>query len=374
MTDRITVAAMALAAVSVALALLPIAGPPDGDFAFFLIPWMDKIRELGWRSISGEFSEYPPTYIYLLNIAAMLPVGTVAAVKLINVPFVALCAWAVGRLANSSTAFAAALVAPTLLLNAFAFGQADAILNAFLLLFVLSATRERPSLAAVMFGLALSFKLQAMFLSPVVALLLLSGRMRLRDAALIPLVYVTMMVPAALAGRPWAELLGVYWMQANLGIGLSLDAPNPWWFLRAFVDYRTGVVLGCLAGALVGGWIAARGGKLNSLLVVACLSALLLPYVLPKMTPRYFLTADLLLLALAFRDPRLWPVAALCQIGSFVACLSYFFTWGTALFAFLPMTAAAAWLLYATANVRISLGVDHAPVEKDSCTVTVPPL
>jgi Gpi18-like mannosyltransferase len=334
----VVLAAFAAASFAAALALLPIVGPKDGDFALFLIPWMDKIHELGWLSISGEFSEYPPTYIYLLNLAALLPVGTVAAVKLINIPFVALCAWAMGKLAKNDVALAAGLVTPTMLVNAFGFGQADTIYTAFLLLFVLWA--DRPALAAIAFGLALSFKLQAVFLSPLLLHLLLTKRMRW-EALLIPATWAVMMLPANLASRPWSELLSVYVGQVGLVHDLSLNAPNPWWLLRS-MDYQTGVIVGCGLGAVVGLWIALRK---RDPLVIACLCALLLPFVLPKMTARYFFPADLLLIALAFRDPRYWPVAALCQMGSLLACMSYFVTWGTALFALIPMALSVILLL-----------------------------
>lgn len=92
-------ALMACAGLSAALALLPLAGPPSGDFALFLIPWMDVIRERGIASISGEFSAYTPPYIYLLNIASLIePIfGSVVAVKLVNISFLWQQRWALAR-------------------------------------------------------------------------------------------------------------------------------------------------------------------------------------------------------------------------------------------------------------------------------------
>lgn len=353
-------ALMTCAGFSAALALLPLAGPPDGDFALFLIPWMEIIRERGLASISGEFSAYTPPYVYLLNIASLIePIfGTVVAVKLVNFPFVIAAALGIGALVGEAIgdrdkgklAAAVSFVIPTLLANAFAFGQADVIFTSFLIGFILFAMRGRPALAAVFFGLALSLKLQAVFLSPLLLYLLLSKQMRLRDVLLIPLAFTAMMVPAALAGRPWFELFTIYAGQAELMHDLSLNAPNPWWFLR-WVDYRVGVIAGLIAGAIAGAAIVAVALRNKSnILLTATVCAAVMPYVLPKMTSRYFFVADLLVIALAFLRPAVWPAAVLIQAGSLIAYFSYFSGLASAAPAFIPMTLGIVMLLYFFGN------------------------
>lgn len=347
---------MACAGFSVALALVTLAGPPDGDFALFLLPWMDIIRERGVVSISAEFSAYTPPYIYLLNIASLIEplVGTVVAVKLVNIPFVVATALGIGALVREETgdpgkadlATALSFVIPTMLLNAFAFGQADVILSSFLIGFVLFAMRGKPAIAAVMFGLALSFKLQTIFLSPLLLYLLMSKQMRLRDVLLIPLTYTMMMLPAVLAGRPWTELFSIYSGQTELMHDLSLNAPNPWWFLR-WMDYRTGVIAGLIAGGFAGAAIVAFSLRTKGqMLLIATVCAAVMPYILPKMTSRYFFVADILAIALAIARPGMWPVAVLIQIGSLVAYVSYFSTLSTTASAFIPMTLGIILLVY----------------------------
>lgn len=331
-------------AVAVGLALLPVSYPPDGDLAVWLIPWMGEIHRLGWSSIAGGFSEYSPAYIYVLNMAAWIP-DPVAAVKLANVPFIALLAFGVNALAGR-TAAAVALALPTLLVNAFGYGQCDVIFTSFLVWFVVFAEQEKPASAALMFGLAFAFKAQAVFLAPVVLYLLLAGRMKPWHVALIPLTYVAMMVPAAIAGRPWGELLTVYLHQTSVSDRLALNVPNPWWLLQFFVSYRTGVIAGLTAGTVASLAIAVWGWRTKApILLVACVCAAVLPFVLPKMTGRYFFVADVLTVALAFRDPRTWPIAASIQAGSFIAILTHFLTFSTALIALVPMSLGLALLI-----------------------------
>src|SRR6185369_10784386 len=131
---------------------------------------------------------------------------------------------------------------------------------------------------------------------------------------------------------------------------LSLNAPNPWWFLRGIVDYKVGLIAGVLAGGIAAALIVWRSVKLPrttvSVLLIASTAAALLPWVLPKMTARYFFVADLLTIALAFVRPRLWPAAVLIQIGSLIAVFAYFSHWATAAFAVGPTTAGVLLLAY----------------------------
>lgn len=360
LSANIILAMMACTAVAAARALMPIEGPADSDFALFLIPWIDVIQERGLASISGEFSAYTPPYIYLLNIAALIEpaVGAIAAVKLLNLPFVALLGWGIGAVVKEATgdreiakiAVAVTLVTPTVLVNAFAYGQADVIFTAFLVWFVVFAMRGRMKLAAVMFGLSLSFKFQAMFLSPLLLALLLNRRMQLLDALIVPVVYLGMMVPAAVAGRPWSELLTILFRQSAMMQELSLYAPNPWWFLGMVIDYQAGLIIGLIVASGVALWIALASQRLpptaNCILLIATVCAAVMPYVLPKMAARYFIVADVLTIALALTRPSVWPAAVLIQVASLLAVMSYFTGRPAASLAFFPATLAVALILY----------------------------
>lgn len=360
-----TIRFLYLTAIVAAVALLPIVGPPDGDIVLFLNPWMAEIRARGLGSIAGEFSAYTPPYIYLLNLASLLEplVGTVAAIKLVNVPFVVALALGVGRIVSlfepdkGSLSVAVALVSPTTLVNAFAWGQADAIYACFLVWCVYFAMSDRFDACAIMFGIALSFKLQAMFLAPLIMVFVIRRQLSVRALMLIPLVYLVMMLPAALAGRPWKDLLVVYIGQADVMHDLSMNSPNPWWFARgAGVDYQTGVVIGLVLGAIAGILIVIASLKRErspiSILLIAAVCVAVMPYVLPKMSSRYFFVADMLMVALAFARPALWPVAVMIQLGSLIAYVSYFTPYGTATSAFVPMTFGVILLVHFALSYR----------------------
>jgi Gpi18-like mannosyltransferase len=350
-----------LVGAAVALALLPIT---SSDLTDYVIPWLRALHQRGAAGLSGEFSDYTPPYLYLLYLVRGLEplVGPVALVKLLNLPFVAGTAVAIGAIVSRVTgdracgllAGAVLCVAPTVLVNAFAWGQSDSVYACFLLFFVLCACANRPLAAAAMFGLALSFKLQSMFLSPFLLYLVLSRQMRLRHLLCIPAIYFVLMIPAGLAGRPWSELLTIYYQQSRSYGQLSLYAANPWWFMERFhlLPTRGGAVVGIIIGGATGLAIALSSLKLEKSpahsLRVAALSAAAMPYVLPRMHDRYFFIADLLSLAVAFVYPSYWLAAVLFQIGSLTSYLAYFgLSMDAPGFAVVPITAGLLLLLMA---------------------------
>lgn len=364
---RLATILLVITGFAIMVALVPIIGPPDGDFPLFLQGWMDAIRERGLASISGEFSEYTPPYIYLLNLASLVEpaIGTIAAVKLVNVPFVIALAVGIGAIVadlsgdrdRGMIAAGLMVVVPSLMVNAFAHGQADAIYGAFMVWFVLFAMRSQPLAAAVMFGLAFAFKQQTLFLAPVLVYLILSRQMRLWHLLIIPATYVAAMVPAALAGRPWAELFAIYLGQSQLMRELSMNAPNPWWFARVVVDYDTGVWIGLALGAaaaiamILWSLRLEMGGATTLLLATLC--AVVLPFVLPKMNPRYFFVAEMLAIALAMTRPGMWLPALFLQIASLLAILAYFTQTSIGpTVGFIPMTIAVCLLVGAFVHAR----------------------
>lgn len=174
--------------------------------------------------------------------------------------------------------------------------------------------RARPWWACLFFGLALSFKLQAVFFLPVLLIMMLVNRQRLVAVLAIPAAFAAMLVPAWLAGRSLSSLLMVYPNQISTGGtggaagrsgggGLSTQSTGlGTWTKNAptlyqWVNGSTGwVILGaaCAAAILIGAtyWLAWRAGPLSTGQIVLLAAALVLavPFFLPEMHERYFLS------------------------------------------------------------------------------------
>jgi Gpi18-like mannosyltransferase len=217
------------------------------------------------------------------------------------------------------------LLLPTILVNGAYWGQSDIVYSFFVVLCFLFTLRQEPLLAAAAFGLALSFKAQAILFSPYLFYLLLTREMSLRALIIAPVVYLAMMLPAWTAGRPAPDLLLVYLQQAETFHSLSLHAPNLYTYVQDLwhPDYASGVLLGLVLSLFVAAGIALAGLRLQRTperkLLIAAAAVILMPFVMPKMHERYFFLADIFAFLLAFVAQRGWRIALLVQLGSILA-------------------------------------------------------
>jgi hypothetical protein len=125
------------------------------------------------------------------------------------------------------------------------------------------------------------------------------------------------------------------------------DAPNLWAFPGALgVSGPTVFPIGYALGAL-GSLYVILLRKRNPL-DWALLSALLIPFLLPKMLERFFFLADVLSLGIACvrRDRASITLAVAIQVGSFLSIAAYLdnIRWLNAV-ACLPMAASVSWVL-----------------------------
>jgi len=312
------------------------------DFNGFVKPWLDYIRSHGgFFALSDAFSEYAPPYLYLLAAASYIniTIGDQLLVKIINIPFVllisfsnfAICRHFGMSVSGASAAAAGIVVLPTVGINAFVWGQADTIYVSMLLLTVLFMLKRRPYWAVAVFALAVSTKLQAIFLAPFMAFMFFAGRIPWRAVLVAPVVYALTLLPAALLGRPLGQLLTIYLVQGRYYNTLSMNAPNPYFFLDFFLgaskDWQiykkltmAGLAVASATGALLSlAGLGQRDIRDRTLLLAATLSVTVMPFVLPKMHDRFFLGADTFSYVLACVDPRFAWVAVAMQVSSLLA-------------------------------------------------------
>jgi Gpi18-like mannosyltransferase len=242
------------------------------------------------------------------------------------------------------------MILPTVLMNGAWWGQCDAFYAGFTILALAELMRGRTAWAMLAFGAALAFKVQVIFMAPVCIALLLRRRIHWAQVAMPILAFAAWMVPAWLAGRPAWSLATIYLNQGSFYHQLSKSAPNPWEYIEFFhlLSYQNGVLLGSMLALICTLALAFLGYRWlrldrHDLLVLATASALVLPFVLPKMHNRYFFLADVFSYMLAVVEPsRARKELAICmQCGSGLAYAQYLFH--------LPGTAALGALFVARA-------------------------
>jgi Gpi18-like mannosyltransferase len=301
----------------------------SGDYRAFFGQWYTFIKSNGgFAALRYQFADYNVPYLYLMALLTYLPVPVLAGVKTISVLGDLLLAFYVYRLValrypRGWKAFAAAAVVallPTVVMNSSMWGQCDSIYAAFAVGGLYYAVRSRPWLACVFFGLALAFKLQVIFLLPVLAVLVLRRKVPWSALLAIPAMVLALDVPALLVGANPADLLSVYTNQVGEYSQLTLNAANVYQLFSFDSSVRSlGVfVAGVLVIALIA--YAVFGNVRLTVFHAVLLGAVfvvLVPYFLPSMHERYFYLADVLSVVVAFYRPRrLWPVPVLVQFAS----------------------------------------------------------
>ncbi len=193
----------------------------SGDYRAFLDRWYAYLAENGGFAAlrDGSFSNYNTPYLVLLAITTYLPVPEIVAIKAISVIFdVALAGFAYKIIAAlrpgsrwlPTLAFGAVIMLPTVIMNSSVWAQCDAIYVTFCVGSVYFLIKRRPWLAAAFFGIAFAFKLQAIFFLPVLVVVLIINRHRLRTLLAAPAAFLACLMPALIAGRSLLSQLSVY--------------------------------------------------------------------------------------------------------------------------------------------------------------------
>lgn len=302
----------------------------NGDLKLILT-WYFFLQQHGIQGLGdGTFSNYPPAYLYLLWAFTLFSkwIPPAAAIKLIPTLFDAVSAIAIFKIARLkfngdepwflTTLF---LLLPTVMLNSTAWGQIDGAYASFLLVCFYLLLRAQPFWALTAFGVAFSFKAQAIFLLPFLGILFLRKQIKWYYFLIIPVIYLVLAIPTLMLGRSLNSILFLYAGQADQFENLARYAPNLYFLIpneyyHPVLEIGLGIfTLSMLAWAWIN-WKAGTTVTRNQIALTALASAAFIPFLLPKMHDRYFYPADVLSFATAILLPELWFIPLLFQISS----------------------------------------------------------
>ena len=310
------------------------------DYQDFLAPWVEFYRQNGgFRALYRPVGNYNVPYLYFMALFSYSKIRDLYLIKLLSIFFDVLLAWGGMRLVSRLTdsplrrigCFFTILLLPTVFLNGAVWGQCDSIYVALAVLALADALEEHPVRAMVLLALSFGFKLQAVFVMPVFAVLLFAGKIRWKHLPVFPLAYILLILPAVIAGRPFFDTLLIYFRESGtVGSALNYNSSSVYALFRTFGDPEAAAKLGIVAAfafllVLLAICFVFRK-RLNDRLIViaALLMAVGIPFFLPHMHDRYFFAADALSLILVFGLPILSPVAALTQFASLLGYYAYF--------------------------------------------------
>jgi Gpi18-like mannosyltransferase len=297
------------------------------DLNTYLFPWIEHIRAAGpVEAFREPFGNYTPPYLYLLAIGTLLTDNSLAIVKVLGAMscgFAAIAVWRLVRPERSAIEAAAmSLLLPTMIIDGPMLGQCDGIWVGLCLLSVAAAIEGRMLAMVVWCGIAFAFKAQAAFIAPFVLTMLLQRRANIVLWIVPPAIYCIAMLPAWLVGWPATDLATIYLRQAEYFNTIG-SSPGLWAIAAAILPRRPtdlfliGYVAAVIFSATFVALFCRRRLSREQMIEASLLSALALPFLLPKMHERFTLLADLLALSLAFISPkRINGVVATAVIGA----------------------------------------------------------
>jgi Gpi18-like mannosyltransferase len=310
----------------------------SGDVNAF-VNWCDDIEKKGFaKALIGGDCNYNAAYVYLLWLATKLPFDRALVIKTFSILCDYVCAtalaWVVFRAMRSRLrALLAALtllITPTVVFNGALWGQCDMVYAAPLAVALAAFLRRRYYLATALFGLAISIKLQAVFLFPLLGIWVLRRELPLRALVLIPVTYLVTLIPAWLAGCSWADLLTIYVKQAQQYSGLTLNAPTIFFLLADEEKWIGPFGLWFAVAAVFMVFLACVYAKVRTTATVlvqeAIVFASLAPFLLPHMHERYLFLADVLSVVYAFVFPTRFWIAIGVVGASFAGYSSFLFS------------------------------------------------
>ena len=343
----------------------------SGDYIFFLGPWYYTIVDEGFAALEWGLSHYNVPYLYLLTLATVyLPkLSPIIVIKSISIIFdfcLAFFVYKCVRLRYRRTvtlpclAALAALFAPFVILNSSVWGQHDSIYTAFLVACLYALLKGRQAWAFIAFGLSFSVKSQAMFLAPLFLWLLMRKQVKWRYSFLSLSVYLVLLLPAWFIGRPFGELLLIYFRQVGVYDRLSMDAPNLYeWIPNHYYHwYPLGIVFTILVVLAIALYVYKSRVDItpNVLVHLATFSTLIMPFFLPKMHDRYFFPASVMAIIFAFYFPKYWYTAVVIGLVSTLVYLRYLYE---VTLVPLPLLAVFSLLLVAVLAWKLMRTIEH---------------
>lgn len=286
---------------------LGIQGP---DYVQCLSNWYEQITQNGKiDSLGMQIGNYTPPYIYLLTLGTYITSNSLIWIKFISCLFDFILAFTVYKIAKhynvniASRIFYITLLLPGVILNSAVLGQCDSIYTTFVMLFFYSILKNRNKLALTFLGVALSFKLQAIFIIPILIYLILTKKIKWNEIIFVAIGFVVMMVPAMVYGKGLIEIVKIYTTQTSTYPEIVRSAPNIYSALGLnYMPINILVKYGLsLIGVVLSIYISIKDVKNSSysdkdMLIKTMLLSLIVPFVLPGMMDRYFYMANIFIL------------------------------------------------------------------------------
>jgi Gpi18-like mannosyltransferase len=296
-------------------------------------------------------TDYYNPYMYFLALISHFPEEDwMGLVKIVSCVFDLACGNAAlktvekvsGKESRGIVAYALAMFCPIFFANSSIWAQCDSITAFFLLMTLYFFIREKKNSsfwAMVFFGIALSFKIQAIFLLPFLFLLYLYKKWNAVDFFASFAALVIMNVPAWLTGQPLTRFIKVLSAQTSQYEEPYMNAPSVYalFFKQGNPEVTEqvkiyGILLLLAVYVLLALFVLATKREISreGVLLLFLFCGLFAPFILPHMHERYYYFGEIAAILYAAYRPRRWWILPLVFLPS---CFTYvYYLYHTLLF------------------------------------------
>ena len=332
---------------------LSLFGIRSGDYVKAFADWMRECHAAGGFAYLGikpgvsEASTFDYNCLFQYVIVILHYIGgsipDIYLVKSVPVLFDFICAITVFRivyhitdknLTKAMMSYGVMMFLPTAVLNSAAWAQNDSIYTAFVLLSLLHFMKRNDNRAFIYLAFAYSFKQQAIFFVPFVVLMWLKNKIKIRYVLWIPVIHVLAMVPAAIAGRSWGDLLGTYGRQVQMFSRLTMNYPSIYTIVSGDLSSAGRKILisaGTMATVIIMGVLAYYVYKKNFevtgkyMVTLVVFTAEICCFCLPAMHERYGYIPEVVAVIYAVLSIKRVPVCVALQVITMITYTRYLF-------------------------------------------------
>ena len=317
------------------------------DIEYYFAPWFEDIKANGGllslsKSVADN-GEYNLPYQIIIAFMTYLPIKAIHANKILSTlcdyllaGFSAQIIWNLSdkNKIYSSLTYALILCFPMVFLNSAMWGQIDSVYVLFCIIAFYCTLKKKYTWCWIAFGVAISIKLQAIFLLPLLVCLYFKKRdFSIWKIVFVPVMMLLMSSPALIQGRPIRELVSIYYEQADQCRCLSLSYPSFWniFFGNANFDYYDsfhGIAIGSALFVLMIIFVyVVKRESLSTLdwMIIAFLCSYACVLFLPTMHDRYDYLPIIFGLMIAVMDRKSIPFFTALSIINLIDYSDYLF-------------------------------------------------
>ena len=327
---------------------------PTNDLVGIIINgWMKGIENVGFSNFYKVDADYSPLYLFMIALFTKLPKGELVTINnytfylndmyyiksvfflldLLNAIAIGLIVRHISRNNTLSLiAYMLFLILPVQFMNSALWGNCDSMYFFCFIYALLFVLKKKDWAVWFMFGLAMSLKLQAVFILPFLFYLVFSRRLKFYPIIFAPIAVLLSFVPAYICGASFVEPFTFFSKQIGGYSQLTLGCANFWKFFGVRnmdkVDSplnKASPYIGLLMIFVFTAIVYLRKIKLTDENIVYTATFLigLVPFFLPHMHERYFYSLDVLVVIYALIKKKRYYLIPLMQLSSFIAYYHY---------------------------------------------------